>query len=331
LLSIAEAIVSPTEIIKYFGEDAVVAKECEIAYNATYMALLWDSVATKNARLLRQGIKSLPGKLEGATWLNYLRCHDDIGFGFDDNDIASVGYQPQQHRKFLVDYFTGDYENSFARGRPFARNEKTGDARISGSLASLAGLQHAIEVNDPKLIKDCCQHIILLHSLIMSFGGIPLLYYGDETGTLNDYSYEFDDKKLSDSRWLHRPVIDWEKCALRYQPGTVENTIFFSLKKMISIRKATNAFADFNTRDLLDLANDALFAFVRYDHANPSDKVVVIANLSPSPQELNLQELAGAAYVDPKYLHDLWSDKAPEIFSSSLILSGFQFYWLVIA
>ncbi|MDT8297332.1 MAG: alpha-amylase family glycosyl hydrolase, partial [Spirochaetaceae bacterium] len=91
LLSIAEAIVSPSEIIKYFGEDAVVAKECEIAYNATYMALLWDSVATKNARLLRQGLKNLPGKLEGATWLNYLRCHDDIGFGFDDQDIFYVG------------------------------------------------------------------------------------------------------------------------------------------------------------------------------------------------------------------------------------------------
>jgi amylosucrase len=104
----------------------------------------------------------------------------------------------------------------------------------------------------------------------MSFGGIPLLYYGDETGTLNDYSYEFDDKKHSDSRWLHRPVIDWERNKLRSKKGTVENFIFSGLQRMISIRKDTNAFSDFNTRDLLDFSNDALFAFVRYDYANPS-------------------------------------------------------------
>ncbi|MDT8298522.1 MAG: hypothetical protein RQ801_09500, partial [Spirochaetaceae bacterium] len=202
--------------------------------------------------------------------------------------------------------------------------------RISGSLASLVGLQHAIEIDDAKQIRNCCNHIILLHSLIMSFGGIPLLYYGDETGTLNDYSYEFDDKKHSDSRWLHRPVIDWERNKLRNKKGTVENIIFSGLKKMISIRKDTNAFSDFNTRDLLDFSNDAIFAYVRYDYANPSDKVVVIANMSPTPQELNLEELSDIAYVEPTHLYDLWTAKPPKFFSDSMILAGFQFYWLVI-
>ena len=148
LLFIAEAIVTPTEIIKYFGEDAIIAKECEIAYNATFMALLWDAMATKNSKLLSQGIKSLPDKLERATWLNYARCHDDIGFGFDDNDIRAVGYEPFAHRRFLLDYFTGQYEGSDARGLPFAQNPKTGDARVSGSLASLVGLEAAVELDD---------------------------------------------------------------------------------------------------------------------------------------------------------------------------------------
>jgi len=110
VLFIAEAIVAPVEVIKYFGEDAIVAKECEIAYNATLMALLWDSVATKNTKLLSQGIKSLPNKLERATWLNYVRCHDDIGFGFDDNDIRLAGYKPHSHRRFLIDYFIGKFD-----------------------------------------------------------------------------------------------------------------------------------------------------------------------------------------------------------------------------
>ena len=121
------------------GEDAVIAKECEIAYNATLMALLWDAVATRSARLLEQGIRSLPGKLDRATWLNYVRCHDDIGLAFDDADVARAGFDPSSHRAFLLDYFTGEFEGSSARGAPFARNEKSGDARISGSLASLAG------------------------------------------------------------------------------------------------------------------------------------------------------------------------------------------------
>lgn len=330
LLFIAEAIVAPTEIIKYFGEDAVVAKECEIAYNATFMALLWDAVATKNTKLLCQGIKSLPSKLERATWLNYLRCHDDIGFGFDDHDIASVGYDPAQHRRFLVDYFTGDFPGSLARGKPFGRNEKTGDARISGSLASLVGLETGLEKQDPEQIDNCCKHIVMLHAIITAFGGIPLLYYGDEIGMLNDYSYLEDEQKSPDSRWIHRPKFDWQQVDKRSQRGTVEYRIFSNLKKMIAIRKETKSFADFNNRELLELSNDACFAFVRYDFLNPADKVLVIANFSTTPQNINMDELALSAHIDASHLLDLWTGQAPTTISNHLVLSGFQFYWLVV-
>lgn len=330
LLFIAEAIVAPSEIIKYFGEDAVSAKECEIAYNATFMALLWDAVATKNTKLLRQGIKSLPNKLERATWLNYLRCHDDIGFGFDDFDIQSVGYHPQQHRKFLVDYFTGEFDDSLARGKPFARNDKTGDARLSGSLASLVGLESSIEGNHPEQIENCCKHIIMLHSVIMAFGGIPLLYYGDEIAMLNDYSYLDDEQKSPDSRWIHRPKFDWAKVERRHKRGTVEHRIFDSLKHLIALRKETKAFADFNNREMLDISNEACFAFVRYDYHNPADKVLVIANFSASPQHINMDELALSAHIDTKHLIDLWTGTRPISISNHLVLSGFQFYWLIV-
>ncbi|HPQ95121.1 MAG TPA: alpha-amylase family glycosyl hydrolase, partial [Thiolinea sp.] len=134
VLFIAEAIVAPREIVKYFSTDPVEGRECEIAYNATFMALLWDAVATRNVRLLNQGLRSQPGKPVRTTWLNYLRCHDDIGLGFEDTDIIAAGYDVGAHRRFLIAYLSGSFPGSTARGLPFGANEKTGDARISGAL-----------------------------------------------------------------------------------------------------------------------------------------------------------------------------------------------------
>ncbi|WP_462268468.1 alpha-amylase family glycosyl hydrolase [Desulfobacter sp.] len=324
---IAEAIVAPVEMIKYFGEDAVIAKECEIAYNATFMVLLWDAVATKNTCLLNQGIKSLPVKLERATWLNYIRCHDDIGLGFDDRDIVRCDYDPARHRKFLVDYFTGQFEDSHARGLPFGQNKKTGDARISGSLASLVGLEHALETGDNKAIDDSIKMILLLHSMILSFGGIPLIYYGDEIGTLNNDSYRDDPLKAGDSRWVHRPWFDWDKAERRNSPATVEYKIFTALKQMISIRKEITVFADFNNRELIEVENPHLFVFGRYHLQQPSEQVLVVANFSEHPQHLNLDDI-GTWKAQYGTLVDLYCGESPDIFKNSLVIPGYSFYWL---
>jgi len=328
VLYIAEAIVAPVEVTKYFGEDAVIAKECEIAYNATFMALMWDAVATKNAKLLNQGIKSLPVKLERATWLNYIRCHDDIGLGVDDRDIDLVGYQPAGHRKFLIDYFMGRFDDSHARGLPFGENEKTGDARISGSLASLVGLEYALEQGDPKDIDDAVKIILLLHSLIMSFGGIPLLYYGDELGTVNDVSYLEDPHKKGDSRWVHRPNIDWERAELRNEPGNPQYEIFSALKRMIAVRKEIDVFADFNNRDLIEVGNEHLFVFERYSINQQQDRVLVVNNFNDKPQHLNLDELG--SWGNPQFgqIYDLYTGQRPDVFKNALVIPPFSFYWL---
>lgn len=328
VLFIAEAIVAPVEIIKYFGEDAVIAKECEIAYNATFMALLWDAVATKNTKLLNQGIKSLPVKLERATWLNYVRCHDDIGLGFDDTDIHLAGYDPSTHRKFLFDYYTGKYDDSHARGLPFGQNIKTGDARISGSLASLTGLQYAIEKGDPDDIEDSIKMILLLNSMIMSFGGIALLYYGDELGTINDLSYQSDESKSGDSRWVHRPSIDWEKADNRHIAGTIEYKIFTALKRMIAVRKEIDVFADFNNRELIDVGNSHLFVFGRYNITKPGDRVLVIANFDGKPQHLKLSDIDIGGNNNYGHMIDLYTGQSPDIFKDTLVIPGFGFYWL---
>ncbi|MCG6886504.1 MAG: alpha-amylase [Proteobacteria bacterium] len=330
VLFIAEAIVAPGEVAKYFGEDAVIAKECEIAYNATYMALLWDAVATKNAKLLNQGIKSLPVKLERATWLNYVRCHDDIGLGFDDSDILLAGYEPTSHRKYIYDYYTGKFSDTYARGLPFGHNEKTGDARISGSLASLVGLEYALEVGDPEATEDAIKSVLLLHSMIMSFGGIPLLYYGDELGILNDYSYMEDSNKTGDSRWVHRPTIDWKKAEDRNIPGTVEYKIFSALKRMISVRKEIEVFADFNNRELIEVENPHLFVFGRYNITKQAEQVLVVANFDGKSQHLKLKDVGNWAGTQYSQMFDLYSGQSPDIFKDTLVIPGFGFYWLCI-
>jgi len=328
VLYIAEAIVAPVEVAKYFGEDAVIAKECEIAYNATFMALLWDAAATKNTKLLNQGIKSLPVKLDRATWLNYVRCHDDIGLGFDDTDITLAGYEPAGHRRFLVDYYTGRFEGSTARGLPFGENLKTGDARISGSLAALVGLQYGLEIGDPGITDDAIKMILLLHSLILSFGGIPLLYYGDEIGTLNNVDFQQDPHKAGDSRWAHRPVINWDKAENRKLPGSVEYRIFSVLKRMIAVRKEIDVFADFNNRELIDVGNPHLFVFSRYSPVKSSDRVLVVANFDGKPQHLNLDDVKYPPDVGSGRLVDLYSGGSPDIFKGSLVVPGYGFYWL---
>jgi amylosucrase len=330
VLFIAEAIVAPVEIIKYFGEDAINAKECEIAYNATFMALMWDAVATKNANLLYQGLRSLPNKLERATWLNYVRCHDDIGLGFDDADIRAVDYEPVNHRKFLIEYYTGRFSDSDARGFPFGLNHATGDARISGSLASLVGLETALSAGDATRIENALRHILLLHSLILSFGGIPLLYYGDEIGTLNDVAYLNDKNKAHDTRWSHRPVFDWKRAELRHQKGTIEYQLFNAIKKMISVRKEVPAFADFNNRELIHVDNPHLFVFSRFNLTRTGGDVLVVVNFDAEPQRLDVDHPQVFSTLSHGQVRDLISGDRPEIFDGQLVIPAYHYYWLTV-
>jgi amylosucrase len=328
VLFIAEAIVAPSEISKYFGEDAINAKECEIAYNATLMALLWDAVATKNAAVLSQGIKNLPNKLERATWLNYVRCHDDIGLGFDDNDIRLAGFDPYQHRRFLIDYFTGRFSGSPARGLPFGENPKTGDARISGSLASLVGLESAMESGDEAAIDAAIKTIVLLHSVILAFGGIPLLYYGDAIGTLNSLEYLADPAKAADNRWMHRSTFNWNKAQKRHESGTVEQRIFNALKKMIALRKEITAFADFDNRQLLNVANPNLLVFSRTDPKNSRNRVLVLVNFNDAAQSLGIEGLRAYGFFVPDGMRDLCSGARIEAADDTVVLPPLSCYWL---
>jgi amylosucrase len=328
VLFIAEAIVAPTEIVKYFGEDAINAKECEIAYNATLMALLWEAVATKSTNLLTKGIHSIPEKLERATWLNYIRCHDDIGWGFSDTDIVDAGFDPVLHRRFLVDYYTGNYGMSNAKGFAFGVNKRTGDARISGSLASLAGLETALQSENAEAIDSAIKTIILLHNIILSFGGIPLLYYGDEVGTLNDDSYLSDIHKSNDNRWTHRPQLHWGKMDRRKEVGTVEYRLFNALKRLIAIRKEIPAFADKNNRELLDTNNPHLLAYSRFNQTVASSRVLVISNFNDIEQTLDINLLQDKGFFQYSQVKDLVTGSMLTIQNGRLNVPALSFFWL---
>lgn len=328
VLFIAEAIVAPVEVIKYFGEDAINAKECEIAYNATLMALLWEAVATKKTTLLNYAILSIPDKLERATWLNYVRCHDDIGLGFDDNDIRLAGYEPALHRQFLLNHYTGQFPNSISRGIAFGTNKKNGDARIAGSLASLAGLETATEQKDAAAIDRSIDTILLLHGFILAFGGIPLIYYGDAIGTLNDQAYLQDDYKKNDNRWIHRPAMNWQQTQLRNEKGTIEQRIFSGLKKMIATRKEITAFADHNNRELIVLDNPHLFCFVRFDGAGSHPRVLVICNFDHSEQQLDISGLRKLGLLKHNLVKDLFTDQALDLTSSTISIKPQGMYWI---
>ena len=260
---LAEAIVSPTEIMKYFGEDDTATMESDFAYNATQMALQWDALATGDTRVMLAAQQQLLKKPYGTSWITYTRCHDDIGLAYDDYMIGEAGFAPYEHRLFIKNYYSNNYPNTPAVGALFSVNEKTGDARLSGSLASLCGLEKAINNNDTEAIKLSIQKIALMQACSFFIGGVPMLFYGDEIGYTNDYTYLIDHGKNYDNRWMHRPIINWQKNEKRYNQGLPEHSIFSLTKHLITIRTILPAFADLKNILWLHTNNKFVIGFLR--------------------------------------------------------------------
>jgi amylosucrase/maltose alpha-D-glucosyltransferase/alpha-amylase len=251
------------------------------------MALLWDALATREVRVLRRAMESRIVLPRGCTWLNYVRCHDDIGWAFSDEEVEAAGFDPREHRKFLTAFYTGKHEGTFARGEPFQADARTGDARVSGTCASLAGVEEAVEDQDDELLDLAVRRVLLIHGIIITISGIPLLYLGDEIGMLNDPSYGTDPEKVGDTRWLHRPTFDWERAELRRDPETVPGRIYHGLLRLLQLRTQNQAFRRSET-EITDTGNPHVFGFLR---SGEDDMVFVLANFSEEPQPLEARRL----------------------------------------
>lgn len=322
---LAEAIVAPNEIVKYFGESKVWSNEHDMAYNATLMALLWNSIATRSANVMKAALRDLPPKPPGTTWINYVRCHDDIGLGFEDRHVSEVGFDPWLHRQFLIRFLTGEFEGSFSKGMPFMQNPETGDARISGSLASLAGLEYGLEQKNALAVRRAIDRINLLHSVILSYGGLPIIYYGDELAMLNDYSFASDPAKSDDNRWVHRPVIDWEQAENRHTKNSAQQEVFSSLKRMIEVRKNSPELADVNNLQLVETGNEHIFAYLR---ARGDLKTLAIHNFKDTDQAFYPHALLRSLGMQPEHLCDKLTGLKVEPEEGKLILRPHQFFWL---
>ncbi len=323
---LAEAIVAPRDIVKYFGEDIRTGNECEIAYNASLMALLWNSIATKKTALLYKSLINESKKPRECTWINYIRCHDDIGLGLDDQHIQELGWNPQGHRKFLLDYYCQRIGWSPAKGLLFMYNPKTGDGRITGSAASLLGLEKALETNDQELLEQSQNKILMLHSIVLSFGGIPLIYAGDEIGTLNDYTFLEDEVKKTDNRWVNRPQQDWKLIKTLGEKDSVHSRIFNRIKRLITLRKANPVFADNENTRLHQTGNEHILIYERT--AESGTGILVLCNFDEHPQVVDSSWMAKLDYLRDQKFHDLIEDTVSELRSGFLELSPYQFLWL---
>jgi amylosucrase len=289
LLFKSEAIVHPDEVARYIRTD-----ECQISYNPLLMALLWEALATRDVRLLAASMRDRYPIPAGCAWVNYVRCHDDIGWTFSDEDALSLEINGFGHRQFLNAFYTGRFPGSFARGLPFQENLKTGDCRISGTCASLAGLEKALTEETAAEVALAVRRILLIHGVILTAGGIPLIYLGDELGALNDYHFSADPARAGDSRWVHRLRMDWERAGLRHQPGSLEGQIYTGLQRLIALRKSQPAFSG-SELQVVDSGSRQVFAYLR---VAPGQRILALANFSEVPQiiPVNLLRLYGLGY-----------------------------------
>jgi glycosidase len=312
----SEAIVHPDEVVKYISPD-----ECQLSYNPLLMALLWNSLATRKVDILNLALRERFSLKPKCSWVNYVRSHDDIGWTFSDEDAQRLGMNAYDHRRFLNDFYTGRFEGSFARGLPFQENPRTGDARISGTCASLAGLEKALNEEGSAEVDLAIRRILLIHAVIMTVGGIPLIYLGDEVGMMNDYLYSQDSTKSGDSRWVHRPLADWVRIERRGDPERIEGRIFMGLRQLIKLRKEHPALAG-NDLHVIDTANPHVLGYIR-----PADdeRLMIFANFSERTQVVsgNQLRLYGIGYE----FYDLINNK--RIAAEELSLQPYDFICLI--
>ena len=318
----AEAIVSPDDLIRYFGVGRHHGKVSNIAYHNSLMVQYWSALASRDTRLMTHALAEFPRTPNSISWGTYLRCHDDIGWAIADDDAAAVGLDPFAHRAFLSDYYTGAHHGSHARGGVFQHNPDTGDRRVNGSFASLAGLELGLETNDSSLVDLSIERMLMGHALICGFGGLPLIYMGDEIGLVNDPGWAGDPERAGDSRWMHRPAMDWDAAARRHDPSSVEGRLFGGLTRIVEARRRTPQLrARFDT-DIVDTGHPHVFCTA---HRHPLGDLLGVYNFTEGVQHLRLAALEAGGLAG---LRDSLSGRTLDPVDGHLVLAPYARAWL---
>ena len=261
-LLLGEVVMEPSKVVPYFG--TVEKPECHLLYNVTTMATLWHTVATRDVRLLTHQLQQVFWLPKEYTFLNYLRCHDDIGWGLDYGFLQQFGEEEIPHKRFLNDYLTGRWPDSPARGELYNDDPRLGDARLCGTTASLCGIESARQSGDKLAMEEAIQLDIMLHAFMFTLSGVPVLYSGDEIAQENDNAYHDDPLKREDSRYLHRGDLDWTKAGLRNREDTPEGQVFAAIRELETRRAEHVAFDTEADTWILDTGNSHIVGIGRY-------------------------------------------------------------------
>jgi amylosucrase len=314
----AEAIVAPDDLVPYLGGHDRYRPECELAYHNQLMVMLWSSLATKDARLMAQSLSRMKPIPAESSWVTYVRGHDDIGWAVSEPDAAAVGWDWWNHRNFLNAYFSGRFPGSYAQGALFQENPETGDARISGTAASLCGI-----TDDPATWERGVRRLMLLYSVAFAFGGIPLIYMGDEIALRNDFGYLADPALADDNRWMHRPWMDWAAAGRRTDPASLEGMAFAGMRRLATARKDLLALRTGGESAILGVDNGHVFAW-RRRHPR-SGTFIGLANFAEDSQSIEASAIGHYGWLETA----LSSDGPLQVREGRAHLPRLSFAWLI--
>ena len=325
----AEAIVGPDDLVQYLGQGRFAGKISDLAYNNALMVHIWSTLATSDARLMAHALSRLPAIPTSATWVTYVRCHDDIGWAIDDSDAGAVGWGGASHRGFLAAYYRGDFPDSPARGADFQENPAIGDRRTSGSAASLTGLEAALLTGDPADLERAERRLLLAHAMIYGFGGIPLLWMGDEVGLLNDHGFAADPDHADDNRWMHRPRMDWEFVA-RVRSHLADDAhvlagrrVLHGLQRLAKVR-AERAELHASIPTTIAVPEDP--AVVIFQRCGPHGTLVEVFNTASTERQLSLNALH--QFISSPLTDALGMDEV-RVVDDALVLAPYGAHWFI--
>ncbi len=316
VLLLGEVVMEPEKVVPYFG--TVEKPECHMLYNVTTMATTWHTVATRDTRLLKRQLDIVSALPKEYVFLNYLRCHDDIGWGLDYNTLREDGIRERPHKKYLNDYFQGYDGESNSRGELYNADPVTGDARFCGTTASMCGIEKAGFEQDEAGMVRAIRMDVMLHAYMFMQSGIPVLYSGDEIAQVNDYTYKEDPNKAADSRYIHRGAMNWTLAGNISDPDTVEGRVFAQLGQLEQIRKAEKAFVSNADMWTMDTGDTAVLCIGRYFDG---DKVIGLFNFSEYDKTVRIQE------DDEDYV-DMISGKKFKCRMNEIQIPAYGFYYL---
>ena len=312
VLLLGELVMEPEKVVPYFG--TVEKPECHMLYNVTTMATTWHSVATKDVRLLKKQMDIVNGLPKDYLFLNYLRCHDDIGWGLDYDTLNTWGMREVEHKRFLNQYFTGRYEGSVSRGELYNDDPVTQDARFCGTTASMCGVESALYEKDEEKLSAAIRQDLMLHAYMLTQSGIPMLYSGDEIGQVNDYTYKEDVNKKEDSRYVHRGGFPWYLASRKKEKGTLQQQIFEGLSKLEKIRRERAVFRSDAAVYTYDVKDDSVLCILR---ENEEERFIGMFNFSDEPRTAWMDE--------PGTFENLWNGEALDLVN--VALPAHDFLW----